>query len=84
MNAKLPLETRLEVLGDNLPQYLPNREFFVGTAHEAAAQIRSLRAEKELLTAKVRELSVESRIIRAENTIMRLRIENPEPKVDER
>lgn len=84
MNDKLPIETRLEVLGDNLPQYLPNRDYFVDSAHEAAAQIRALRAEKELLSAKVRELSVECRIIRAENTILRLRINTPEFKMDER
>lgn len=54
------------------------------TMHEGAAQILSLRAEKEVLAAKVRELSVESRIIKAENTILRLTIENPPPKMDER
>ncbi len=84
MNDKLPIEARLEVLGDNLPQFLGNRDYFVQTVHEAAAQIRSLRAEREVMAAKVRELSVESRIIKAENTILRLTIENPPPKMDER
>jgi hypothetical protein len=84
VNDKLPIEVRLEVLGDNLPQFLGNRDYFAQTVHEAAAQIRSLKAEKEFLSAKVREMSVESRITKAENTIMRLRIENPSPKIDER
>lgn len=84
MNDKLPIEVRLEVLGDNLPQYLSNRDCLMETMHEGAAQILSLRAEKEVLAAKVRELSVESRIIKAENTILRLTIENPPPKMDER
>lgn len=84
MNDKLPIDARLEVMGENLPPFIGNRDYFVRTIQEAVAQLRSINAERELLSNKVNRLLVDNRILSAENQILKLRIENPEPKMDER
>lgn len=84
MNDMTPLDVRLEVMGENLPPFLGNRDYFVRTILEAVGALRSLNAERELLNINIKRLTVDNRILTAENQILRLRIENPEPKMDER